>query len=281
MALELAQQMRKVTAAQAATASAAAAAAEQDLRQVTGKMDNTAGHNSSGAGLVQAAQGKDELQEYKGSRQQAAQEPYKAPVRAEAATGELERVRGRAEEAKTEPEKLVQSAASSGQQKALRLPIGMAGPASAVFGHNDKIRLQYVTQSCRWAEQPQGSRQDALHSFMANILYCLFSSRDGILHAGCIVTSSLGCDSHVCASLQVLLCIAICVLSTHTSTSFTVCCGGRALALHKARPWRHINNSALLPVGILNLQTPKDMVEHWPGRLPCSVAGSNVTHNLR
>ena len=135
MALELAQQMRKVTAAQAATASAAAAAAEQDLRQVTGKMDNTAGHNSSGAGLVQAAQGKDELQEYKGSRQQAAQEPYKAPVRAEAATGELERVRGRAEEAKTEPEKLVQSAASSGQQKALRLPIGMAGPASAVFGH--------------------------------------------------------------------------------------------------------------------------------------------------
>ena len=134
MALELAQQMRKVTAAQAATASAAAAAAEQDLRQVT-EVDNTAGHNSSGAGLVQAAQGKDELQEYKGSRQQAAQEPYKSPVRAEAATRELERVRGRAEEAKTEPEKLVQSAASSGQQKALRLPIGMAGPASAVFGH--------------------------------------------------------------------------------------------------------------------------------------------------
>jgi len=139
MALELAQQMQKVTAAQAATA--AAAAAEQDLRQVT-EVDNTAGHNSSGAGLVQAEQGKNELQESKGSRQQAAgsrqqaaQEPYKSPVRAEAATRELERVRGRAEEAKTEPEKLVQSAASSGQQKALRLPIGMAGPASAVFGH--------------------------------------------------------------------------------------------------------------------------------------------------
>ncbi len=117
------------------------------------------------------------------------------------------------------------------------------------LGTNDKIRLQYVTQSCGWAEQSQGSRQDALDIFMANILYCL-SSRDGILHAGCIVTSSLGCDSHVCASLQVLLCIAICALSTHTSTSLTVCCGGRALALHKARPWRHINNSALLPVGI-------------------------------
>jgi len=71
MALELAQQMQKVTAAQAATAAAAAAAAEQDLRQVT-EVDNTAGHNSSGAGLVQAEQGKNELQESKGSRQQAA-----------------------------------------------------------------------------------------------------------------------------------------------------------------------------------------------------------------
>jgi len=93
----------------------------------------TSFRNPRAAGSRQQAAGS--RQQAAGSRQQAAQEPYKSPVRAEAATRELERVRGRAEEAKTEPEKLVQSAASSGQQKALRLPIGMAGPASAVFGH--------------------------------------------------------------------------------------------------------------------------------------------------
>ena len=77
----LTQHMQKATAA-SGSATPALAAAQQALRHVE-IVDSSAGHNKSGAGMLQAEHGKDELQESKG--QQAAQEPQKSPLRAEAA----------------------------------------------------------------------------------------------------------------------------------------------------------------------------------------------------
>ncbi len=85
--------------------------------------------------MIQAEQGKDELQE----------------SRAAGSTRATE-IPDQSRSSQKSPKQTMrneQSAAPSGQQRALKLFIGMAGPASAVSGHNDKIILQDVTQSLR------------------------------------------------------------------------------------------------------------------------------------